>query len=345
MSPIRCIAILIVAQAVGRCAVEGNDTTPLAQSRQSVRVVEVSEAPAMPTARGSHSGAMLGGQAVVVASGSAWSDDRTTKRWLPDTLLFDDGKWKPGPPLPHPAVEAAFASDGQRLYIVGGLTGVDMPSADSFALSLDGKQRLRIESLPQFPVRHIGGAAAILDGRLFVAGGYDDGEVTNRLRMLELNKPAGDWLDRSPIPGEARAYAALVAAGGQLYLLGGMTMDGQAMRVFKDVFEYQPMTDSWKHVGELPAAGYCWAVAAIDEDGRQLLVGGRADGAIHDDLWIVDLADLSVRGVGRTVLPTTCAPLVQIDAATFWLIGGEPDSNKTRTARVTQIRLPHAGAK
>jgi N-acetylneuraminic acid mutarotase len=309
-----------------------------------LRQAKFSEAPAMPSARGSHAGARLDGGVIVVASGSAWSEDRTVKSWLSDTLLFADGQWTSGPALPRPAVESAFASDGKSLFIIGGLTAADAPSAEVMELSLGEHRQLRISPLPAFPARHVGGAAAVLDGRLFVAGGYADGKLTDALWMLDLNNRAAGWTKRAPIPAEARAYAALVAAAeDQLYLLGGMTTEGGAdgaMRVFKDVFRYDPEADAWQRLGELPAAGYCWAAEPIDDSKRKLLVAGRADGAIHDDVWIVDLSDLSARGVGSTVITTTCAPLVRVNDNTFWLIGGEPDANKTRTARITQILLP-----
>src|SRR5262249_47181912 len=112
-----------------------------------------------------------------------------------------------------------------------------------------------------------------------------------------------------------------------------------SIRVFKDVFQYDPRANAWRTLGELPAAGYCWAALPLANDNHQLLVGGRADGAIHDDLWIVDLSNLSVRGIGRSVITQTCAPLVKINSSTYWLIGGEPDGNKHRTEKVTQIRL------
>jgi N-acetylneuraminic acid mutarotase len=300
----------------------------------------IDEAPAMPSARGSHAAAKLSDH-VVVVSGSSWSADRTTKSFLSDTLLFNgDGRWTSGPQLPHPAVEAAYASDGERLYIIGGLRDLNSPSGDVFALSLDNSAKLRIAKLPEFPSKHVGGAAAIVDNQLFVVGGYADGKVTNKVWTLDCENIGKGWSEGPALPAEARAYAALINAGRQLYLLGGMTTDGEKMRVFKDVFQFAPADKSWQRLGELPAAGYCWTAAVANTDEDMLLVAGRADGAIHDDIWLVDLSNLSTRGLGRSVITTTCAPLIRIDDTTYWLIGGEPDANKTRTARVTQIRLP-----
>src|SRR6185312_15859893 len=107
------------------------------------------------------------------------------------------------------------------------------------------------------------------------------------------------WVEGPPFPAEPRAYSALVAAHNQLYMLGGMTAEGNAIRVFKDALQFDPASNKWKQLGELPAAGYCWAAIPIDKAEQELLIGGRADGAIHDDLWILNLPNLSVRGIGR----------------------------------------------
>ncbi len=316
-----------------------NDGVVLAERAKKLLGAEITEGPALPSARGSHAGAILDEHVVVVASGSAWSADGKTKSFLTDTLLFDAGKWRAGPPLPHPAVEAAYASDKEHLYIVGGFTEVDKPSADGFILSLDRDNKLQIETLPALPVRNVGGAAAVLDDRLYLAGGYADGKLTNDIWVFDLSKSVRQWVHGPPLPSEPRAYSTLVAAGDQLYLLGGMAAEGNAMRVFKDVYQYDPQRDKWRKRGELPTAGYCWAATPIDEGEHELLIGGRADGAIHDDLWIVNLTNLSVRGIGRSIVTQTCAPLVRLNSSTFWLIGGEPDANKHRTEKVTQIRL------
>lgn len=316
-----------------------NEGLVVTERAKKLPSVEITEGPALPSARGSHAGAALNGGVVVVASGSAWSADGKTKTYLADTLLFDDGVWRAGPSLPHPTVEAASASDGKHLYIVGGLTEFNKPSADGFVLTLDRGNKLQIDRLPTLPVRNAGGAAAVLGGRLYLVGGFADGKLTTDCWELDLSATERQWRRASPFPGEPRAYPALVAAREQLYLLGGVAAEGKAMQVFKDVYQYDPQHDAWKKCGELPAAGYCWGAVPIDRDERELLIGGRADGAIHDDLWILNLSDLSVRGIGRSVVTQSCAPLVRRDSSTFWLIGGEPDANKHRTERVTQIRL------
>ena len=73
-------------------------------------------------------------------------------------------------------------------------------------------------------------------------------------------------------------------------------------------------------------------------DSKHVLLAGRANGQIYDGIWLVDLPDLSTRLVGHAFVPTATAPLVHVRSGEWWLIGGEPDSNKNRTPRVAIIR-------
>jgi N-acetylneuraminic acid mutarotase len=333
------IIIMASCQFILSAPLPTNGETP--QLASSTALATISSGPSLPSGRGSHAGARISGR-VVVVGGTAWSDDRTKKSFLADSLIFDDGNWKVGPSLPHAIAEGAFASDTNHLYLVGGLSGVDKPSADVFELAFDDASQLRVNSMPPLPIAQSAGAAAILDGRLYVAGGYVDGQVTKRCWSLDPSRRDQGWLEIKSIPGEPRAYPALAAAAGKLYLLGGMVPVKESMHVFKDVFEYDPRSDRWGNFGELPVSGYCWSAVPID-DSETLLVGGRADGQIHDDIWVVDLASLSARSVGSSVVTTTCAPLVRVAPRKYWLIGGEPNSNMTRTKVVTEIQLESSG--
>ncbi|MBA3485519.1 MAG: hypothetical protein H0T51_27310 [Pirellulales bacterium] len=58
-----------------------------------------------------------------------------------------------------------------------------------------------------------------------------------------------------------------------------------------------------------------------------------------DDVWLVDLRDSSVRGMGSLTIPSFGAPLVRVGANRWWFIGGEPDAAKSRTPRVSVIEL------
>jgi N-acetylneuraminic acid mutarotase len=272
----------------------------------------------------------------VVAGGTAWSADKTTKSWLADSLVFRDETWAPGPPLPHAVSEPMFASDGKSLYVVGGRRGAAEINDDGFRL-VDAGGSLRWDELPRLPVGLSAGGGAILGGQLFVACGATSDGPTNRLLSLTVTSRGATWRERAPVPGPARMYPALVACGPFVYLIGGMRpVPQKGMDVFSDAYRYDPKADAWERLPDLPARGYCWAASSIDD--AHVLIAGRADGAIHDEVWRVTVPDMRVQSAGYTVIQTTCAPLLRVSGDTWWLVGGEPNSNKTRTEKVSVIR-------
>jgi Kelch motif protein len=62
-------------------------------------------------------------------------------------------------------------------------------------------------------------ASAVVDGRLYVAGGFTDGRRQSDA-LLVFDPAAGTWTELTRLP-EARDHAALTAIDGRLYLSGG----------------------------------------------------------------------------------------------------------------------------
>jgi hypothetical protein len=299
--------------------------------------VTVQEGPVMPLGRGSHAGGMVDGQ-LVIATGTSWNAERTKKSFLSDTLSLKGTQWTPGPALPSALAEGAYASDGESLYLAGGLKSPTAPSDAVYRMSKVGGT-LTVQKLTALPTPITASAGAIARGRLFVACGVVAGKASKQLLSLDLEHPNSTWTENAALPGPARAYAGLVAVGDDLYLLGGLA-DGNGSvhaRTLGDCYRYDSATDQWSSVGNLPVPGYCWSAAPVGKD--QLLLTGRADGVIHDEVWLLDLKTLTGHIAGRTVVHATCAPLVEVSPGTFWLIGGEPDSNKNRTNRISEISV------
>ena len=53
-----------------------------------------------------------------------------------------------------------------------------------------------------------------------------------------------------------------------------------------DLYRYAPEKDEWKQLTDLPLKGYAWVAQPVNE--KHLLVTGRADGMVHDGIWIID---------------------------------------------------------
>jgi hypothetical protein len=276
-----------------------------------------------------------------VLGGSSWSADRKTKFWLDDSLVFDTsaGQWVAGPRLANPLAEMMFASDGHALYVAGGKDG-RAARADAFRVVSRGGA-WAIEPLAPLPMPASGGAAAVLDGVFYVAAGQDGGETPIAgFYALETDQPSSGWKTLAPVPPPARAYPALAACGGFLYLFGGVIVETPQVPVrqtFKDVYRYDPRADEWARMPDLPLVGQGWVAEAVDE--HHLLVTGRADTVVYRDVLRVDVRDSSAQRLGELVIPSLNAPLVPVSPGRWWLVGGEPDANRSRTPRVSVIRL------
>ncbi|MBM3268652.1 MAG: hypothetical protein FJZ01_13485 [Candidatus Sericytochromatia bacterium] len=106
--------------------------------------------------------------------------------------------WQPGPELPAGLGNAVAASDGTRIYVVGGIvpstgTSGGVPTsgtATGSVLLLDtSKTPLAWQRLPDLPTPRESGVAAIFDGRLYVIGGLAGNSTFYDAFALDLGNP------------------------------------------------------------------------------------------------------------------------------------------------------------
>jgi N-acetylneuraminic acid mutarotase len=286
-------------------------------------------------ARGGHIGGIVDGS-VIVAGGNNWSKDKTTKYWLKDAAVFSNDKWISGPALPKPIAYAMYAYDDSGLYFAGGTEDGKSVSRDVYQLtSLKGGQTWK--SLPKLPMGINSGAGSILNGKFYVACGSTGSANTNKMFVLDLKNGKSQWRECQSVPGAKRMFPSLVACGKYLYLLGGLS-DASPLN---DSYRYDPDTNNWLQLNDLPMKGYAWASQPIDDN--HLIITGRADDSkpfsIHKDIWIIDLNDMSMNKAGDLMSPSTTAPLIEVKDKQWWLIGGEPDAKQNRTEKVFVITL------
>ena len=157
----------------------------------------------------------------------------------------------------------AVVSHGGSIYRVGGLSmrnpsgePEDMHSVDEFARYDTDSGRW--EKLPSLP----GGGrsshdAAVLDGKLYVVGGWklagdsDSGVWAEHGYVADLAAPAAPavrWEKLPPQPFKHRALA-VAATTKSLYAIGGLSEEGKPTG---DVFIFDPASRNWSKGPELP---------------------------------------------------------------------------------------------
>jgi N-acetylneuraminic acid mutarotase len=189
------------------------------------------------------------------------------------------GRWRFEPEAPRAQVEGAAAAIGPVIYIAGG----NRPGNLHRFLRFDTRSGRWSEPAP-LPVglNHV--AAAAGDGRLYIVGGFLEGEgETNR--VLEFDPAAKRWSELPPMR-RARGAAAAAVIGDKLYVVDGGPQpygvdDPQPPYALLEAFDFG--TRTWSAAAAPPVAVHHVGAAALD--GRLYMAGGRIDREASTDTF------------------------------------------------------------
>ncbi|HYN90630.1 MAG TPA: kelch repeat-containing protein [Thermoleophilaceae bacterium] len=160
------------------------------------------------------------------------------------------------------------------LYVHGGYRGASDLSQPTGALLRYDPGSGRWRRLPSAPTPRAAHAAAVVGGRLYVAGGAND---SGSLRSLEVYDFARRrWSSGPSFPGPARNHTTGVASGGRFYVLAGRDAANLAAAE-----RYDPRRRVWERLPDLrtPRGG----IASVRlRDGRIVVFGGEDFGGSGD---------------------------------------------------------------
>ena len=98
--------------------------------------------------------------------------------------------------------------------------------------------------------------AAVLGGKLYVAGGEAGGQALSSMEVFDPQTNV--WTELEPM-SIARAGFQLVAAQGTLYAAGGMAPGG----TMSSVEAYDPQQNRWEAAAPLSSARIAYAMVAL----------------------------------------------------------------------------------
>jgi N-acetylneuraminic acid mutarotase len=261
--------------------------------------------PKLPMPLGEVAGGIVRDRLFIVGESSS-SDGEADSAQTGPTLAYDlsRGTWdEPSAHAPRPFPDSHHAAEvwNGRLYLFGGVgpaagkTQIYDPQADSWTLG------------PDIPFAAGSSASALIDGKIFVAGGIvGNRETTGRTAMFD--PVTGRWTERAPMP-LPRNHTASATDGRRFYVFGGRGPgSGDANVVangFADVQIYDPATDTWttssdsgSGVPPLPQPRGGMGKAAY-VDGEFYVLGGETkdgDGALSGGVYArVDIYDPVMR--------------------------------------------------
>jgi N-acetylneuraminic acid mutarotase len=194
---------------------------------------------------------------------------------------------------------------------------------DDFNDSIDADSWVERSSLP---TPRSGAAAAVVDGKIYVIGGYSSDVM---FAINECYNPETDtWTTLAPMPRpRSGAFASVV--DGKIYVIGGV--DETTAHTSSLNESYDPKTDTWTTMAPMPT---CRAVPfAATVDGKIYVMGGIGGNmfSFTDSAAIVDVVSAANEEYDpsndrwtkkRSMLTPRCRPAGSVADNNIYVIGG-----------------------
>lgn len=154
------------------------------------------------------------------------------------------------------------------------------------------------------PVNHIEGATAVVDGRLYIFGGFTTDDLAATTRIDVYNPALDVWETvanpRQPMPMKVSHIIAAVD-GATVWIAGGYAGDHPGQPT-AEVWQYNTVTDEWS-TG--PALQEPRASGAFGKIANELhYIGGLSDrDTTHDDHWVLHLDNLAAGWTSAPPVP------------------------------------------
>ncbi len=282
---------------------------------------------------------------VVIAAGGAnfpetMPGEGGKKMYYDEIFVIAPGEtaWHSAGKLPERRAYAATVSLSDGLFVMGG-ENAETIFQDTLRLRWDG-EKVVVERGPSLPSPRTNQAAAVLDGSIYLAGGYAPGPVrvsSGDFLRLDLAHPDAGWKMLASWPGPTRAQAVMAALDGAIYLLSGLEMTTDLEGAPKPVYlsdAYRYRGEEWERLPDMPwsAIGAPSPAPVTTHPARVFVLGGvdgRQVGKMPRDTRVPDhMLCFDVEGhAWKTVEdrwpdPVVTAPTVQVGGE-WWIVSGE----------------------
>jgi len=187
---------------------------------------------------------------------SVYAYDPNTDSW---TAMADS-------PTAREAPTASYLSG--KIYLANGWDASGNPTAE---LDVYDPATDTWSTATANPVPAAGGSAsAVLNGKMYVVGGCNDGGCASPLTAVQVYDPSTDsWSSAADYP-QPVTFAMCGGINGKLYCAGG-----SATNEYANGYVYDPSADSWSPIADIPvASGGLWASSYISSHSELLVSGG-----------------------------------------------------------------------
>ncbi|HEY6730305.1 MAG TPA: kelch repeat-containing protein [Solirubrobacterales bacterium] len=188
----------------------------------------------------------------------------------PDSPPSPAGHWQFEPETPRNQIEASAIAIGDTIYVVGGT-----PPGNLHRVVAYNTRTQKFSDPTQLPtgLNHV--QAAAYDGKLYLAGGYLEGEDPTG-NFWQYDPATKKWTKLASLP-QPTAGGASVVIGDKLYVAGGapQTFNTGPVSPYADLQIYDFKTGEWSFGPEMPNPRHHVGAAALGGD--LYVAGGRGE--------------------------------------------------------------------
>jgi solute:Na+ symporter, SSS family len=232
---------------------------------------------------------------LIIAGGANFPDklpwDGGIKTWWDDIYVYDTRAASPRwevhhQKLPFPIGYGVSINLPEGLLCIGG--GDDKRSYSDVFLIRWNDGRLEFDEWPSLPVPLAYSAGALVDGRIYIAGGedYSNPGATSYFFVLDTRAREKGWIQLNPWPGPPRSFAVAAAQSDGFdycfYLFSGRNYGPyKPLDVLVDGYEYNPRTNSWRRLDSDSGPEFpVMAGTAVASGTNHILLFGGSDGKL-----------------------------------------------------------------
>jgi N-acetylneuraminic acid mutarotase len=216
----------------------------------------------MPTARYAMASAVVNGNIYVIGG---WGNNK----YLDTVEMYDPrlDRWETKASISQGNFGVVAAVVNGKIYAIGGWTGGNnvLSTVEEYDPIND-----KWTKKANMPTARTWVSTAVVDGIIYAIGGVDStGHFTS---VVEAYNPVtNQWSRKANMPLSSDCLIAVV--DGKVYAMGFEEFVGNICCNYKsDVYEYDPVTDTWVRKADIPTARVAISVDAID--GKIYAVGG-----------------------------------------------------------------------
>lgn len=233
--------------------------------------------------------------ALIVAGGAnfpapVWENEKVWHDRIHVLVRQGDGyAWKDGGKLPRSIAYGAAVSTPDGVVCMGGGDKTEVYD-DVFLLSWDPvAERITRTDYRPLPQPCVHGQAVVIGNVIYLAGGQRanklDSAMTNFWSFdLEEKDNAAEiaWKELAPWPGPSRALNVTVhqhnGYNDCIYVMSGRRLEGDDVQFLKDVWEFTPVTGTWRARSDAPRCFMAGEGIGIGQS--HILILGGADGSL-----------------------------------------------------------------